>query len=72
MRFLTVVASFAVMAAAVLANLSFDKSFAGYFITKSYGWPLIWHRYVLIIGGTIPKRPATLGGVHLLPPGGEA
>lgn len=52
LRFVTVVASFAVMATIVLANLSFDKSFAGHFITKSYGWPLIWHRYVLIIGGT--------------------
>lgn len=45
-RVLTVAVFVAVAAMIVLANLSFDKGWMQGFGFKSYGWPLIWHRYV--------------------------
>jgi len=58
-RILTLIVLIVVASALVLANLSFDSDslslgelysqawgFKGKFVHKSYGWPLIWHRYV--------------------------
>jgi hypothetical protein len=43
---LTLVALAIVLALLVLSNLSFDKGSNGGFAHKSYGWPLVWHRFV--------------------------
>lgn len=43
---LTLVALAIVLALLVLSNLSFDKGSNGNFDHKSYGWPLVWHRFV--------------------------
>jgi hypothetical protein len=43
---LTVVALAIILALLVLSNLSFDKGSNGNFDHKSYGWPLVWHRFV--------------------------
>lgn len=56
-RALTLLVLVAVVALIVLANLSFERFMdlpAG-IGAKSYGWPLIWHRYVFHpwIGGTV-------------------
>lgn len=43
---LTLVALAIILALLVLSNLSFDKGSNGGFAHKSYGWPLVWHRFV--------------------------
>jgi hypothetical protein len=57
-RFLTLALLIIVAATIVLANLSFDFGDLGLFPRdwlivrhKSYGWPLIWHRYVFFDSG---------------------
>lgn len=45
-RAFTIVALVVIAALIVLANLSFDEDSKDHFDDKSYGWPLIWHRYV--------------------------
>lgn len=45
-RFLTLVVLFLIAAPVALANFSNDMSFGHHFDHTSYGWPLIWHRYV--------------------------
>jgi len=45
-RMLTLVLLIFVAATIVLANLSFGTGSNGSLKHKSYGWPLIWHRYV--------------------------
>lgn len=47
-RVLTLVALVLVAASIVLSNLSCDRRSSGHFYCQSYGWPLIWHRYVLL------------------------
>lgn len=47
-RALTVVVLVVVTAMLVLADFSFDLSWLGQCGHKSYGWPLIWERYVLV------------------------
>ncbi len=47
-RALTLVVFVVTAAIVMLANLSFDRDVAGRFFVKSYGWPLIWHRYVVL------------------------
>jgi hypothetical protein len=45
-RMLTLLVLLIVAAMLVLANLSFDQRGVERFVSKSYGWPFIWHRYV--------------------------
>ena len=49
-RVLTLVVLVVVAALIVLANLTYDQArfrcHQGDFSHKSYGWPLVWHRYV--------------------------
>jgi hypothetical protein len=47
-RALTLAVLLVVVATLVLANLSFDRNSEDWFAAKSYGWPLIWHRYVSV------------------------
>ena len=47
-RILTLATLAIVLALLVLSNLSFDKGSNWNFAHKSYGWPLIWHRFVYI------------------------
>ena len=47
-RVLTLVVLCVVSAMLVLANLTFDKNSEDWFAAKSYGWPLIWHRFVRV------------------------
>ena len=58
-RALTLVVFVVSAALITLANLSFDQVsewFAGFGV-RSYGWPLVWHRYVLLVNGL----PLTVG-----------
>lgn len=81
-RFFTLIVFFAVATLLVLANLSFDRGWTKGFSHKSYGWPLIWHRYIVLqVGytfGTIgwywswPRLAANIGiwAVALAAPAG--
>jgi hypothetical protein len=58
-RVLTLLVFVVTAALIVLANLSFDQVsdwFAGFGV-RSYGWPLVWHRYVLLVS----DFPSTVG-----------
>ncbi|HEX7377134.1 MAG TPA: hypothetical protein VF278_08475 [Pirellulales bacterium] len=50
-RIVTLMVCAAVLALMVLSNLTYDEETrrlddVGKFMSKSYGWPLVWHRYV--------------------------
>lgn len=47
-RLLTLVVFFVVAALLALANLSCEREPHGPFTCQSYGWPLVWHRYVML------------------------
>ena len=47
-RVLTLVVLFAVAAPVALANRTFDERSNGHILHRSFGWPLIWHRYLSI------------------------
>ncbi|HJT34821.1 MAG TPA: hypothetical protein VJ783_22530 [Pirellulales bacterium] len=62
---------FAVVWLIVLANLSFERfmDFPAGIGAKSYGWPLVWHRYVFLpwIGGTVIDSDRSLSEGRLGP-----
>jgi len=45
---LTLILLLAITGTIILSNLTFERSCAGPFRLKSYGWPLICHRYVIM------------------------
>jgi len=60
-RLLTVVVSLVIAGIVILANLSFERDVAGRFYIKSYGWPVIWHRYVMHRVAHIVLAEQTIG-----------
>ena len=66
-RILTLLVLAVVAATAVLSNLTFDLEYMGDFSRKSYGWPLVWRRCVLVQYGSWRtvgwyNSPPRLGG----------
>lgn len=48
-RALTVLVFFAIAAPIAMANLTYDQALHGIFFLKSFGWPLVWHRFVSVL-----------------------
>lgn len=53
-RMLTMLVFAAVAATIALSNLSCDRQWVHGISYKSYGWPFVWHRYVVLQMGYIP------------------
>ncbi len=47
-RVFTLILLSVIMGMIILSNLTFEARYAGSFDLKSYGWPLIWYRCVML------------------------